>query len=375
MVKDIQILKIKLFTEITTVPEFLKGSYYRSLDGLRGLSIIIVILSHFGINHFLKPFNVPIDSSIGVHFFFVLSGFLITTLLLKEKIKTGRILLKNFYIRRILRIVPVVYLFLFTLMILNYYYQLKIKALEFVVSFLFLDNLPVGSSVFTAHFWSLAVEEQFYLSFPFLLAYSTNKYLLLVLFLVILIPVISIIGFNWPDFLFANPVIRVFIKILMYSFWKGPVIILIGSLFSILAFKRIIEVKSTSKNYFLSFILLVIAILIHSKTFFLYSKYSSEYLSAGIIGYVILLSIKGNTFLSAILNNVLLVKVGVLSYSLYIWQQLFIGGLPWQPWLYSWSAYPLAVVIVLKVICIVLLASASYYLFESKFLRLRLKYK
>lgn len=367
--------KIKLFAEITIVPAFLRDSHYRSLDGLRGLSIIIVVLSHFGTNQFLKPYNILIDSSLGVHIFFVLSGFLITTLLLKEKIKSGEISLKRFYIRRILRIVPVLYLFLFTLMAFNQYFKLKIEPLDFTFSLLFLKNLPVTGSVFTAHLWSLSVEEQFYLAFPILLAFSTKRYLFLMLFLVTFIPLISILGFNRPDILFANPVVKIFTKISMYSFWEGPIIILIGSLFSILAFKKIIRVENTSKNYFLSLILLVIAIIIHTKTFFFYSKYFSEYLSTAIIGYVILLSQNKRSFLALILNQALFVRIGVLSYSIYVWQQLFIGRQPWQPWLQSWNDYPLEVIIILKIICVALLASASYYLFESKILKLRSKYK
>ncbi len=159
----------------------------------------------------------------------------------------------------------------------------------------------------------------------------------------------------------------------MYSFWNGPVLILIGSLFSIFAFKGIIKVDRINRNYFLSFILLLVAIVIHTKTSFFYSKYFSEYLSAILIGYVILLSINTNSFLSAILNNALIVKTGLLSYSLYIWQELFIGGLPWQPWLSSWNGYPLKVIIILKLISIFLISSISYYFYESRFLRLKSK--
>lgn len=157
----------------------------------------------------------------------------------------------------------------------------------------------------------------------------------------------------------------------MYSFWNGPVLILIGSLFSIFAFKGIIKADRINRNYFLSFILLLVAIVIHTKTSFFYSKYFSEYLSAILIGYVMLLSINTNSFLSAILNNALIVKTGLLSYSLYIWQELFIGGLPWQPWLSSWNGYPLKVIIILKLISVFLISSISYYFYESKFLRLK----
>ena len=376
MAKYIKELKVRLFAEITTVPEFLQGSYYRSLDGLRGLAILIALLAHFGVNHFLRSYSLFIDSSIGVHIFFVLSGFLITTLLLKEKIKHGRISLKHFYTRRFLRIIPVFYLFLFTLIVLNFCYQLKIEPLDFIASFLFLKNLPVGNSVFTAHLWSLAVEEQFYLTFPFLLAFNVNRYVVAVLFLIVLIPVISVAGFYLPEFLFSSFVIKIFTKILMYSFWKGPIIILIGSVFAIFSFKGIINAGRIKTSYFLSFVLFLIAIVIHTKTFLFYSKYCSEYLSACLIGYIVILIIaEKNSLLSAILNNVFLVQTGIFSYSLYIWQQLFIGGLPWQSWLKSWNGFPLPAIIVLKLICVFLIAGVSYYFFEARFLRFKRSFK
>lgn len=376
MSKSIKEFRVKLFADITAVPEFLQGSYYRSLDGLRGLSILIVLLAHFGVNHFLRPYSLFIDSSIGVHIFFVLSGFLITTLLLKEKTKNGQILLKQFFVRRILRIIPVCYLFLFALIILNSWYQLKIEPLDFAASFLFFKNLPIGNSVFTAHLWSLAVEEQFYLTFPFLLASSINRYVVFALLLVILIPIISILGFHLPGILFSNLPVKIFTKIVMYSFWKGPVIILIGSVFSILTFKKIINVNKFKPNYFLSFILLLIAIVIHTKTFLFYSKYCSEFLSVCIIGYVIMLSIsEKSSLLSAILNNVFFVQIGILSYSLYIWQELFIGVFTWQIWLKSWNGYSLPTIIILKLVCVFLIANLSYYFFESKFLRLKKRFK
>ncbi|RYE12396.1 MAG: acyltransferase, partial [Sphingobacteriaceae bacterium] len=324
-------LRIRLLAEVTTVPEFLQGSYYSTLDGLRGVAILLVLSAHFGINHYLRPYRLFVDSSIGVHIFFILSGFLITTLLLKEKIKYGKISLKRFYLRRVLRIIPVAYLFLFVLFILNFCYRLQITPADFIASLLFLKNLPLGTSVFTAHFWSLAVEEQFYLTFPFLLAFSVNRYMAVTIFIIIATPLVSVLGFYLPEVVFSNYTIRIFTKIVMYSFWNGPLIILIGSLFSILCFKGIIKAERKNLNYFSSFILLALAIVIHTKTFLFYNKYCSEYLSACMIGYVILLSIKGDDLLSTILNNRFLTKMGTLSYSIYIWQELFVGGPAWQP--------------------------------------------
>jgi peptidoglycan/LPS O-acetylase OafA/YrhL len=372
---SLQEIKKHLSADITAVPEILQGSYYRSIDGLRGLSILMVLLGHFGFNYTFRATHIFVDSTTGVHIFFVISGFLITTLLLKEKLKTGSISLKHFYIRRALRILPIAYLFLIVLIMLNIYLKLHIAAFDFIASFLFFKNLPIKNEPFTAHFWTLAVEEQFYLTFPFLLARNINAYFKVALFIVIAVPLISILSFYGATFIQPYPAISLIVKAIKYFFWKGPVIILIGSVFSILTFKNIIKPQWASKSHFYSFILLSIAIMIHNKMFLLYKPYISEYVSAIIIGYVIVLSINSTNFLSAILNNAMLVKVGILSYSLYIWQELFIGNQPWQPWLATLRGYPLYIIVLIKLISIFVIAYISYTFFESKFLKLKVRFK
>ncbi len=335
----------------------------------------MVICHHFGVNHFLRGSGLFIDSNTGVHIFFVLSGFLITTLLLKEKLRTGKISLRHFYIRRALRILPVAYLFLLVLIVLNACLHLQVHLIDFIASFLFFKNLSLRNEPYTAHLWSLAVEEQFYIIFPFLLSYNTNRYFIIALTIIIIIPVVSILGNYHVSVLFANPTVAFITKVIMYSFWKGPVIILIGSVFSILIFKGIIKPEKLSSKYFISFILLTIAIVIHSKTFVFYTKYLSEYLSTILIAYAILLSINTKNLLSVILENGILVKIGILSYSLYIWQQLFIGSRAWEPWMQMLGSSPLYLIILVKVMATFVIAGLSYYLFESKFLKLKSRFK
>jgi peptidoglycan/LPS O-acetylase OafA/YrhL len=363
-------LNRKLFAEITEVPVALQGSYYPALDGLRGVSILIVVLGHIGLNYYLVPYHLLVDSDTGVHIFFVISGFLITTLLLKEKLKNDYISLKRFYIRRALRILPVAYLFLVVLIGLNLFFKLKIQPLDFIASFLFFKNLPIRNEPYTAHFWSLAVEEQFYLTFPFLLASNINRYLLTALFFIVVIPIIAVLGYYQVNI----PAIPMITKICMYMFWKGPVIILIGSVFSILMFKGIIKPERIKPNYFLSFILLIIAVTISAKTFMFYSKYISEYLSAILIACVIILSINTKNLLSDILSSGLLVRVGILSYSIYIWQELFIGRRTWQQWMHVFQHFPVWILIILKLAFIFVIASVSF-MFEKIFLKIKDKYR
>ena len=91
------------------IPEYLQDTTYPALTGIRGVAIIFVLLYHLGINHFLRQYNSWLTGRTGVDIFFVLSGFLISTLLIKEKINNGRVSLKNFYLRRVLRILPLAY--------------------------------------------------------------------------------------------------------------------------------------------------------------------------------------------------------------------------------------------------------------------------
>src|SRR5579872_1045252 len=89
----------------TNHQRYLSTKYFPSLDGLRAISILAVIWYHDPLLRLIWR-----TGFLGVHLFFVISGFLITTLLLREKSEFGKISLKNFYIRRTLRIFPAYYL-------------------------------------------------------------------------------------------------------------------------------------------------------------------------------------------------------------------------------------------------------------------------
>ena len=147
-------------------------SHFRGLDGIRCLAILAVLWHHSAGK---DPFDNPIFGRgyLGVDLFFVLSGFLITTILVRQRRNTGTIDLKRFYWRRSLRIFPLYYLFLAGLVLLyavtdqekldGYLDALPIYAL-------YLTNWVEIEGFNTFHRgWSLAVEEQFYLVWPFVL--------------------------------------------------------------------------------------------------------------------------------------------------------------------------------------------------------------
>jgi peptidoglycan/LPS O-acetylase OafA/YrhL len=219
------------------LPEAIKKDKFPGLDGLRGISILLVIVAHLLKNYRSVGWATVLFTGVtGVNIFFVISGFLITTLLLKEKHTLGRISLKNFYIRRALRIVPPVYLYLIVLFFLKIIYDLKVSGKSLLEAALYLKNLPLSKDWYTDHFWSLGIEEQYYLIFPFLLTVLPLRiYKRLIIILIIVLPPLTYIYFKkidlevWHVNHFFHGVISLAANVL----GRG-ICILVGSLFYIL---------------------------------------------------------------------------------------------------------------------------------------------
>ena len=163
-----------------------KPVYFRNLDGLRFIAAFFVIIGHcqsiLGTYLKVNPYMYFADklASFGVDFFFVLSGFLISFLLFEELERTGTINIKKFYIRRILRLWPLYFIFSFTAIFTASYFIQALGLLDrpqspeelrsnllylsfFSVNFQILIGMNFPGSYTVGHFWSLSVEEQFYL--------------------------------------------------------------------------------------------------------------------------------------------------------------------------------------------------------------------
>ena len=157
--------------------------YYPQLDGLRALAVGVVFLCHFWSGG-------KIAAVLGVGLFFVLSGFLITRILLEERHRAARLgtncgtLLRQFYLRRSLRIFPVYYLALAVLLACNYCGCREIKYWLLTYTYTFRTALT-NSGHGCEHFWSLCFEEQFYLVWPFIILYCPHRYLLRIMILVV----------------------------------------------------------------------------------------------------------------------------------------------------------------------------------------------
>ncbi len=167
---------------MTTHTDYLSQSRFSSLDGLRALSVLAVIWHHTGASHYTDWRN--LFGSSGMNIFFAISGFLITTLLLRERERQGFVDLKAFYIRRVLRIFPLyfgvlaIYVLIVTLLERNTPAGRDFFAnLPYFISFTSNIFVHLGERVIFYFSWSVATEEQFYLVWPlvFVLCGKTER--------------------------------------------------------------------------------------------------------------------------------------------------------------------------------------------------------
>ena len=134
-----------------------------SLDGLRAISITLVMLGHLSLWGHISLKVVGSYASMGVHVFFVLSGYLITSLLLQEHSRTNTISLRNFYLRRAFRIFPAAFVFL---ALASALYWRQIHWLHLAAAVFYVANMDMTRPWIFGHLWSLSIEEQFYLIWP-----------------------------------------------------------------------------------------------------------------------------------------------------------------------------------------------------------------
>lgn len=188
--------------------------YFPGLNGIRAIAAIAVVISHITVG--LKEFNLDpfifgafadgnpkglYLAGYGVSMFFVLSGFLITYLLQEEN-SVDRINIKKFYIRRILRIWPLYYTYLLFAVILMMFYGLKIDFSTLFCYVFFASNVPFILEIglpFLGHYWSLGVEEQFYLFWPWIIKNTKHLIGLIFILILVLIGIKTALHIFYPD--------------------------------------------------------------------------------------------------------------------------------------------------------------------------------
>jgi len=364
-------IRKKILSNDFSLPQDLNISHFPSLDGIRAVSVFIVLTAHANSGFHNKRFTTLFaGGTLGVYIFFVISGFLITTLLLKEKIKTGTISLRNFYIRRSLRILPVAYLYLFALFILHVFYGLAVSPMEYVGCLLFLVNLGYfHTGVYTGHFWSLSVEEQFYIVFPSILKKNYRVYINFLFILLVLILVVRVIDFK--NLKTLHPTYHVFSALNIFKELIDRLDgIIIGSLLAISLFKGIFPLQFVYKHKILLHLICIPLILIFFNDLIGHWAFNSV-ISSILIAVLLASNLKtSGDFIFRFLNMRILKRIGVLSYSTYIWQQLilfrFNNVFNNNQYKY-WG----------MVVCLFILSAvvySSYEFFERRFLSLKEKF-
>lgn len=291
--------------------------YRPEIDGLRALAVLSVIFYHGGMSLFSGGF-------VGVDIFFVISGYLITSIILKG-FYTNRFSFKEFYKRRVFRILPA--LFFITLVTLPFSW-LWLLPQEFDSYIKSIGSLVLmGSNIFfwmetgyfapqaelkpLLHTWSLGVEEQFYLFFPivfiFLLRKLRLKYVCLFLFL---FAVLSL--FLSHAFLFKSQSFSYYM--LPTRAWE----LLIGGIGAVIHAKKFKGIKGDQFLSLIGFVMVLCSIFLLDATV----PFPGLAALPVVLGSILVLLFTGpNTIVYRLLSNKVSVSIGLISYSLYLWHQ------------------------------------------------------
>ena len=298
--------------------------YRREIDGLRAIAVISVILYHAGLQAFSGGF-------VGVDVFFVISGFLITSIILSEK-DAGNFTLSNFYERRVRRILPALFLMTFICIPYGWFFMAPSDLKEFSESVLslsvFASNILFWktSGYFDTsaelkpliHTWSLAVEEQFYLLFPIFLTVFWGLGKRVTISMLIVFFCISLAMAEWGS---LHKPTATFFLLPTRAFE-----ILIGTF---VAFYLHTKVSVKSPNYGVSqsgrqagsalgFLLVVYAVVEFDKQTPLPGLFT---LVPTVGAALIIIFANHQTLVGQLLGSKVFVGIGLISYSTYLWHQ------------------------------------------------------
>ena len=361
-----------------------KSKYLPSIDSLRALAVLAVIIYHVDVNYLPGGF-------LGVDLFFVLSGYLISSLIIKEYRKTGSLNLYNFYIRRARRLLPAVYFMItvgLVVMVLFNEVLLRKSHLDAIFGYIYSSNWwyifhkldyfdSFGAQSPFKHLWSLAIEEQFYMIFPLLFllvnrkkkskdgTYKLNKNFLYVVLGLILVSLIAhILLFD------INNISRIYFGTDTRAFS-----LLVGVVGAILYPMERLHAKVTPQQNMLYSVVSLVSI----ATLITVMIYTSEYntwlyrggfLLVAILGLIVIISSgKQHTLMSRLLSFKPVVFIGKISYSLYLWHfPVLVLTTP-----VSEIGNPNIIFVVLRVILTFVLATASYVFVETPIRKLGFK--
>lgn len=349
----------------------LSDSRIPSLDGLRAVSILMVIGSHSVRTADFPSWMIPyssfiLDGNVGVRIFFVISGFLITWLLLREREKTNRIDLAAFYIRRVLRIFPVFYTFLLAVLVITNWIHRDFTNVEWLVTAVFTRNYYQGNWTL-GHLWSISVEEQFYLIWPVTLLLLKNRKKLLVAALTVIA---------------AAPIARVFLYVSQwrwlgeYSFFTQADSLMFGCLLAIFMTGDSVikpwiflhQYQRTAQFFFIAIIYLIWMLGHYGVMGFLTVPFGPTLQAAATACLMASVIIVRQGWLFCLLNLRVVAAIGTISYGLYIWQQIFLYPARYPDGDLWWRTFPQNIALSF------LFAWGSYLLVEKPFLTIKAKF-
>ena len=358
--------------------------YIKGFDTLRAFAVIFVVIGHWGMvlpddSVYKKYLNGIIPTGqFGVTLFFVLSGFLITSILLQERnrniLEGGKRskILKSFFVRRTLRIFPIYYLTIFLLYLVNWVYVRQ----HIGYYLLYLGNiLPYNENLPNPviHTWSLAVEEQFYLFWPWLILFINEKFLKWVFIIAIIIGITS-------KYVVIYLLHHKFDMLVINAFDAFG----LGGMYAYMRFNQVKALAFDRAFKIIFVVMLYIALQINpirgSPIAMIYLRTLQTVISLAFIMFV--LNNKNLWIQKQILENRLLNFIGKMSYGLYLYHYVIDSYL--EAFIkYALSGYTnlpiffntLAFLWILKAVFLFTLCWVSYTYIEMPILRLKSKFR
>ena len=388
------------FTLKSTTNNMIRASdadrvYFPNLNGLRFIAALTVIIHHieqqksdYHLSNIFGNPTIQLFGELGVVLFFVLSGFLITYLLLEEERTTTTIRIRNFYVRRILRIWPLYFLIVILgLVVLPHIHMFDVPGYDLakvykhlpskiIFYIFFLPNLVsplLGIVPYSAHTWSIGTEEQFYLTWPVILK-SIKKYRLFLMFVIVggYLLFARALYSSRTDFLPFKDAISAFWPLFNIDCMA------IGGFFAILLHTQSRFLKFFQNKYLFYFALALTVTLLYKGVYFpiltvdhvkfqyLYKEFYALWFG------IIILNFASNPEIHISLEAKPFKYLGKVSYGLYMYQPIGIA-LAFQIALFFPQAFNF-ILYILSMAITVAIAALSYKYFEAYFLRFKGKF-
>jgi len=346
-------------------------------DGVRALAVISVVATHYGLFHEidvesgLSDYLPLVHGGTGVQAFFILSGFLITSLLIGEQHRNSRISIKNFIIRRSLRIFPLYILVLVLSTLIYLFLDSDISGVSLVYAYTYIYNfIPLEHySSLLGHTWSLAVEEHFYLIWPLFFSFLFPSKRKLLLFFVTLFMVASLLVYY---FLIKYGVDKSYF-IGRWSFVAGYNIAG-GCLAALLLVNTSESGKlriclATNVSFLVGVFFYGNSLYLHTGYYFIDDVISVYLRFSGILIILVWIYLNQSSRLVKILEISALRYIGTISYGVYMYQGLLLSTGPNRVPGNNWPVSP-----ELGLLLLVIIAPLSFHFFEKPFLRIKSKF-